>query len=201
MDLEGWKNLMAVVGSLATVASLIVGAWWTARRFFLQQLHRPNIEFTADIKIIAKHNGAWLVELLALIENKGKVQHRMKNLEFDLNGLSAADQLQADQRWGGQVDFPRPVGRGSFLPKQHELFFIDPGVKAKYSYSARVDANIEILNLHSWFKYEDAREFGHTAEVTIVLSDQTVLSAAVMTPSLTSAASAATATTSPKATP
>lgn len=185
MDLDDWKNVMAAVGSLATVVSLIVGAWWTVRRFFLQQLHRPNIEFAAAINVIAKHNGAWLVELLAVIENKGKVQHRMKNLEFDLNGLTAADQLQGDERWGGQVNFSRPIARGSFLPAQYAFFFIDPGIKAKYSYLARVDANIQILNLHSWFKYEDTRKFGHTAEVTVVLRDRAALNTAAAKPLLT----------------
>jgi len=61
------------------------------------------------------------------------------------------------------------------LPKQAGFFFIDPGVKAKYSYLASVPDRTSFLNLHASFTYMDQKAF-HTAERTIEMSGNTIKS-------------------------
>jgi hypothetical protein len=181
MTLEEWKTFMDVAQATTTVLSLLIGGIWVYRTYVRQQLHRPNIEFEADIKVIAQQGQWWVVELQALVENKGKVQHRMEDLSFDANGLSLDDDVQPDSRWGGQINFPQRVAKGSFLPAHCGFFFVDPGVKAKYSYLTRVSTDIHILNLHCWFRYPDTilarffrQRFGHSAETTRVLELENV---------------------------
>jgi hypothetical protein len=67
------------------------------------------------------------------------------------------------------VDFPVTVAKGSFLPARFKFFFIAPGVKAKYSYVARIPAAARLAILHCWFAYEDGRSYSHTAEKTIAI--------------------------------
>src|SRR5688500_17146592 len=90
---EQLKNLMAALQSLATVVSFIVGGIWVYRRYIRQQEKYPNIEFSADINFIGEQADWWIVELIGVIENKGKAQHKMEEFNFDLNALYSKDQI------------------------------------------------------------------------------------------------------------
>lgn len=170
MTLEQWKNLAATIQSFATVISFILGGIWVYMRYIRQQERYPNIEFSADINFIGQQADWLIIELIGTIENRGKAQHKMKEFEFDLDAIYSQDPIEVSDEWGGQVNFHRPVVKGSFLPKRYSFFFIDPGVKAKYSYVARVPKEATFLIFHCWFKYSDGRNFGHTAEKTVNIS-------------------------------
>jgi len=45
------------------------------------------------------------------------------------------DPVEERAEFGGQVYFPHKLIDASFLPKHYRYFFIDPGVKARYSYN------------------------------------------------------------------
>lgn len=171
--LERVKDWFAVVQSLATVISLIVGGWWVYAKFVRAQEKYPNIEFLADINPVGSQAGSLIVELIAYVENKGKAQHQMDNFTFDLNALLPQDPVLPDARWGGQVDFPHQVCAGSFLPGSMKSFFVDPGTKAKYSYIARVPQEVTFLILHCRFEYVGRGKTGHTAEKTINVANLT----------------------------
>lgn len=170
--IEEWKNLAAAVQSVATIASFIVGGIWVYLKYIRQQERYPNIEFSANVQLIGVQNEFWIAELIATVENKGKAQHRMEEFAFDLNAIEQGSSIQTNQRWGNQVDFPKLIAEGSFLPAQHRFFFIDPGVKAKYSYLTRIPINASFVVFHSWFKYGDGRKFSHTAERTVAIPSE-----------------------------
>ncbi len=131
MTLEELKNLAGALQSFATVISLIIGGIWVYRRYLRQQENYPNIEFSADVNFIGEQADWWIVELIGTIENKGKVQHKMREFKFDLNALYSEDQIDVSNKWGDQVNFPHLVAEGSFLPQRREFFFVAPGIKAK----------------------------------------------------------------------
>lgn len=165
---------VSIFQSIVTALSLIIGAFWVLWRFLLAQERYPNIEFTADINPIGVQNGVLIVELIAYIENKGKAQHKMNRLGFDLNALMPGDPAVSDLRWGGQINFPTEAARGSFLPADMKYFFVDPGTKAKYSYIAGVQENAQFLILHCNFDYVRRGKTFHTAEKTIRVARQAV---------------------------
>ena len=169
MTLEAFKNYAVASQAIATVISFIIGAIWVYMKYIRQQEKYPHIGFTADINFVGKQQGFWIVELIAFIENKGKVQHKINDFAFDLNALYPEDNIDLSQEWGGQVNFPHLVTKGSFLPRRLSFFFIDPGVKAKYSYITRVPQKVSFLILHCWFQYADRRNYGHTAETSIAV--------------------------------
>jgi hypothetical protein len=167
--IEDSKNIAAAAQSVATIASFLVGGVWVYMRYIRQQERYPNIEFSADIHFIGVQDGFWVAELIATIENKGKAQHRMEEFCFDLNAIEEGAPIRTDQRWGNQVDFPMSVAKGSFLPAQYKFFFIDPGIKAKYSHLTRIPIAARFVILHCWFKYADGRTLSHTAERTVLV--------------------------------
>jgi len=130
-----------------------------------QRENQPNIDF-AEIKFIGLHAGWWIVELIAIVTNHGKVQHQLEQFEFDLNALGPDDPVEQRAQWGNQVHFPQLVTKGSFLPDGTQYFFIDPGGTARYSHVTRVSEQTRFLLLHAWFQYPGNRRLHHAAEST-----------------------------------
>ena len=164
------QRFQAIVTSIA----LIIGGVWAIWRFIFQREGVPHIEFSADINVIGKQNGYWIIELISTIENKGKAEHRIKDFNFDVYGLKGNDKIVTDERWGNQVNFPQVVAEGSHMPerlKDTGYFFIEPDVKAKYSYIVRVEEDVKYIIYHSNFIYKGRRRH-HTAEKTVCLDEK-----------------------------
>lgn len=170
MEYGDFKDLAQGLQAIATIISFIIGGIWVYQRYIRQQERYPNINFTADINVIGKQEGNWVVELIAIIENKGKAQHKMEEFDFDVYGINKEDKITDDANFGGQVNFGHLIKKGSFLPKKWEYFFVDPGTSAKYSFLARIPEEITFIVLHASFKYHARKDSGHTAEKTISLN-------------------------------
>lgn len=163
--LQQTEIVFKIISSILTAIALLVGAVWAYYRFKRQRENYALIDFAVDIVFHKKIGNWWIVELVAFIDNKGKVQHQIKDYNFDLSALTGSDKVTTSEDFGGQVYFPHTVAKGSFLPKRFEYFFMEPGLRNKYSYIARVPVEAEIVILHSWFNYLDGKH-SHTAEVT-----------------------------------
>lgn len=163
------NDFFSNIESFITSASMIIGGIWVYMSFIRQQEKYPNINFSADIKVIGKQEGSIIVELLAFIDNRGKAQHKMLEFNFDLYSISSDEKIETNKKWGGQVDFKKLICQGSFLPKSLDFFFVDPGNSAKYSFIAKIPDNSSFLIFHTNFKYENRHDFAQTAEKTISL--------------------------------
>jgi hypothetical protein len=170
MTFEDFNHLVGGFESVATVIALGVGAYWTYTRFIKQRENFAFIEFTVDMNFVGRQDGYWIVELIAYLENKGKVQHRFSDLAFDLEALFASDPVRPSEQYGGQAHFPHEVAKRSWLPSGS--YFIEPGIKAKYSYVAQIPAEASFAMLHGRFTYENQPAW-HTAERTLVVPNAT----------------------------
>ncbi len=167
-----WKDLVTAVQSVVTTVSVIVGGVWVYLKYIRQQEKYPNVEFSADLNLVGKQGDWWVVEIIAIIDNKGKAQHRMNDFAFELDGIYSGDPIETNERWRNQVDFRHSLAKGSFLPTDLEYFFIDPGVKSKYSFVVRVPVKTTFLILHCWFSYTGRKRAAHVAEKTVKVPEE-----------------------------
>lgn len=165
------KTLMEIIQAVITSIGIFLGGCWVLYLFLTQRENQPRIEMRADIIFHKLIGDYWIVELIAYVENKGKVQHKLYNFEFDLASINTGQIVEVAEQFGGQALFPNPIAQGSFLREDMQYFFIEPGVKGKYSYLARVPANAEAIVLHAWFNYDDINRV-HGAEKTAVVPGQ-----------------------------
>ncbi len=172
---EIFRNVTQGIQAIMTAFALFLGGVWAISRFIIQREGVPHIEFLADINIIGKKGGYWIVELISTIENKGKVEHKIENFTFDVSGIKKKDdKIETSKVWGNQINFPHSILKGSHMPirlKDSGYFFIDPDVKAKYSYVARVGEDMEYIIYHSTFNYT-GKNRNHTAEKTVCLEQK-----------------------------
>lgn len=166
MDLEDFNNLAGGFESIATFVTLVIGAYWTYTRFIRQRENYAFIEFTVDMNFVGRQDGYWIVELVAYLENKGKVQHRFSDLSFDLSVLYKSDSVRSNEQFGGQAYFPHEIAKRPWLPAGS--YFIESGIKAKYSYVAQVPDEASFAMLHGRFTYENQPAW-HTAERTVAV--------------------------------
>lgn len=164
---DDFEHLASGLQSVATIISFVVAGIWVYQRYIREQEMYPHIESSADINIIDKQGECWIVELIGILDNKGRTQHKIEDFDFDLNAIYEGESVETSHEWGGQVHFPHSIIRGSFLPARSRFFFIDPGVEAKYSFIRKVPSNASFLLFHCWFNYADSRGFSHTAEKTV----------------------------------
>ena len=166
-EMKGIAELAQIV--IATL-SIIIGAAWVVYRFILQKERFPKINFSTDINIIGKQDDFYIIELIAVIENIGKAQHKMSDFGFDLNAMMGNDKVLSKEKWCGQIDFPHQLIKGSYLPKDYKYFFVDSGTVAKYSFLTKAPLSATYLILHSRFVYSNRKNKAHTAEKTIKLN-------------------------------
>jgi hypothetical protein len=184
------KSIIEIIQSVLTCLGILGAGLWALYLYLRQRENYPRIEFTADIIFHKKIGDWWILELIAFVENKGKVQHRIYKFKFDLASLNLNDKVNISEDFGGQVYFPNNITKGSFLPSKYKFFFIEPGVKGKYSYITRIPCNAEAVNFHTWFDYPVKRylscpliiklcellnykilKYSHTAEATKSIPD------------------------------
>lgn len=171
--LQQTEIVFKIIQSAATGIALLIGAIWAFYKFYRQRENYSLIDFTVDVEFHSQKDDWWIVELIAYIENKGKVQHRIQDFEFELASLNANDEVTIAEQFGSQVYFPNILSRGSFLQKKYKYFFNEPGLKNKYSFVARVPKDANTVLLHSWFKYLDGKH-SHSAEVTKKVPIETI---------------------------
>ena len=163
MSSQDFSNIASGLESVATILALLIGGYWTFTRFIKQRENYAFIEFAVDIEFIGQQGDFWIVELVAILENKGKVQHSFRKLSFDLALMNATDSVRPSDKYGGQTLFPHENRPTAWIPDG--LYFIEPGVKAKYSYLTQIPAQATFVMLHGQFTYENQSAW-HTAEKT-----------------------------------
>src|SRR4029079_9446431 len=99
MTIEEFEKLASAIASIVTAISIVIAGWWAYNRFIRQQENYPNLQFVADINLIGIQDGEWLIELVAMVENKGKVQHKMSDFTFVLDAIYRTDKLIASENW------------------------------------------------------------------------------------------------------
>lgn len=165
------NSVLELIQTFLTSLGILVAGGWALYVFIRQRENKPRIEMSADIIFYNKIDDWWIVELVVYIENKGKIQHKMYNLDFDLFSINEGDPVNLAEQFGNQAHFPNLIAHGSFKRRDMLYFFIEPGVKGKYSYITRVPANAITVLFHAWFDYAKINR-AHVTEKTAIVPRQ-----------------------------
>jgi hypothetical protein len=149
---EGFKNFTSGISSLATTIGLIVGGVWTYRKFIDFREAAPKIEFNVDLSFIRKQGGCWIIEVIAVVENKGRKAHLMKKFTFDLRYTLPNDPIKAEESFLAYI--PNKACEGSWIPANWGGTFIEPGLRTRYSSVASIPESATTALLHGKFFYQ-----------------------------------------------
>lgn len=157
------SSLIDFIESLAAVIILIAGAAWSYTKWKVRREHAPRLEFAVTVNFVGKHGDQWVVELIALLKNKGHVQHKIRDFSFDLRYLTDSDPITyGDDKINHQLYLPHEGKSGAWIPASWGWTFIEPGLKARYSHVTTIPAAAKFVLLHGRFDYP--RDDFHTAD-------------------------------------
>lgn len=165
-----WASALAAIKEHQTLLAALVacaGGIWALNAHFRRREHDPRIQFRVHVKLIGHHKGHWVAEMLAVVENRGQVPHRMTGLTVDLKGLPAtsdyaapatqtdgAGKLVCAVPFAGQLPFPRKLvpsegGSISLLPTgKDSRVMVYPGTSMRYMYVTSVPDDMRFLLIH-----------------------------------------------------
>ena len=163
---DNLKNIFDAIQAITTSLAIIIGGIWTYFRFIRHRESCSKVSFDVDVRYIKKINKAWIVELIALIENKSLVRHKIvtSDFTFSLRYLTGEDQLlneQIGKKETKQLEFPHELElvkdkeKPQWMATEHGYTFIDPGVKQKYSHVVIIPLEARIILLYGRFRFPD----------------------------------------------
>ncbi len=161
--MAGWTEIVSVVESVVKTAAIIAGGGWAFWRYAYQGEFKRRVAFNVDVNFVAEHEDVWLVELLALVENKGLVTHEIANFSFKLRCIYPEDAIEeAGQQANFQTNFPHKLKEGTWLPNRWGNTFVRPGICTRYTYVAAVPKRAIAVLLTGRFRYPEKDSY-HTA--------------------------------------
>jgi hypothetical protein len=159
---EPFKNLAEGIQSIVTSVALIVGGIWAGWRFVLTREGKALIEPELDIIFVQQQNGRWIIELVAVLNNKGRAQLRIRNFGFELRYSVPEDNIESGAilipdvfHSQKELKFPAHLElKGSWLDDD-ETIILEPGVRYRHSISTSVPNEATAVLATIQFEYPD----------------------------------------------
>lgn len=194
-SLDGLKSLLITLG-------VAVGAFWGCYLFWIRREYAPYSEFDTDIKFVGRQGDRWLVEVLAIISNRGATRLAMHELGFTLKTMMPKDPVHHDDAHNGQTrigegSYSGVPRRGHWLPPEDKVTakdkkwvrtYVEPRTTVRYSYVADIAASAAFAHVHGKFYYKVGwpirwRSTFHTSDrLVCVPADEMALSVSARTP-------------------
>lgn len=97
LELEHSEKVAGITSNALGALPVLVGGAWVVWRYILNREAHPKIQFELELNILGIQAGKFLVEVVALVSNKGRVRHELRNFKFDLLYLKRdADLVPSD---------------------------------------------------------------------------------------------------------
>jgi hypothetical protein len=161
MTPQEWKDATAGIQSVVTALAILGGGVWALARFWREREGAPRIQFDTTARFVGRKDEQWLVELLATLENRGKIRQRIEKFTFRVTCATTTDEMVGVS----VVPFQHECASGSWISKDWSYTFVEPGVKQSYSVVVMVPASSGFLHIGARFDYTGTNEF-HEADWT-----------------------------------
>jgi len=160
------STLFEFIGKGVTVVAAIAGGWWAFEKWRKRDEHFPRMFFEVSANFLGKQNSQWVVEVVAVLENKGVVPLKIKSFGFVLRGLRASSPLErGDQSIRGQLLFPDVLAEGPFVPTSWAYSFVYPGVKTEYNFVTAIPVDVSFVRVQGDFEYIPSGRSHHAAKI------------------------------------
>lgn len=168
------KTLAETIQAFVTSLGIVLGGVWAFWKFIIQRRHHSKIEFDVNINFLGHQDNNILIEVIALVENKGDVRHNLSDFKFDLAVLKKGDKIvNGDDRINNQVLIPHLIIKNQYwIPPNWIKSFIDPSIKQNFTYFTCIPDDSTFVLLFATFKYPKTKNEFHTAQRVFIVPDR-----------------------------
>jgi hypothetical protein len=165
MTPDDWENLADVVQGFSTAVAVIIGGLWVFWNFWLKRESHAKVQFDLDLQPFNTVSQDLIVDVVAMVENKGQVRHWLRDFKFDLLvHRCGVDVVEGGERIGNQVLFEKVLANRYWVPDEWKATFIDAGCTQNYRYVAHIPRDTDLVLIYGRFKYPDEQSEFHTAQ-------------------------------------
>jgi len=167
---EALKNWSEIIKNTLEGIAVLGAALWTIYRFGIFRERYAKIEFNLDCRYIGMVNGSHVIELIAILENKGMARQYIKKWTFDLLLFKEGENIdESEKSINFQVKFSdKKISARSWVPTTWYTIFLDANTKQTYTYITAIPEKTKFISLYSKFLYPDTKDF-HAAQKTFEL--------------------------------
>ena len=155
------------ISSLVTILALVLAGVWTLYRFGIAREQYPKLQFDLKVKSQGTSRDKKIVELIAVITNKGLARQYIKGFRFNI--LTFDDNTpfdMTDVRIEKRLKFNK-VNKGATEDSKGELswidshypVFVDGGISREFRYVTALDKEVRFVMIYSKFDHEDRKWF------------------------------------------
>jgi len=149
---------------LIKVILLVLAALFTYFRFFREGTHKQRIEFNIELTDLGIIDKFRLVEIVIIVENKGSVSKKFKELNLTIRGIDPSRPLSELENHEPKISFPNRIHMFNLVSREVQYYFVRPKVIQKFPAVLKVPSNFSHLLVQGKFLYSSGILFPSDGE-------------------------------------
>ncbi|MBK9984691.1 MAG: hypothetical protein IPP15_20395 [Saprospiraceae bacterium] len=153
------------LSSLFTILAIFLAGAWTLFRFGISREQYPKLQFDLKLKQLGISRDKYIVELVAVIRNKGIARQYIQDFRFNI--LTFDDETPFDTtdvmierrlkftKFNMTVD-PDSKGELKWIDTKYPVF-VDGGITREFRYVTALDHDVRFVMIYSKFDHESRR--------------------------------------------
>jgi hypothetical protein len=123
-----------------------------------ERTHKPQIEFNIDCNFYGPQGKNYILEVLLVANNKGRVRQEFKDLTLRVRGIKDNQELTFWKGREPRLCFPEALIEDKpVIPQGTEYFFAEPGEKHFFTFVTIIPETIKYILIYSTFSYLDEK--------------------------------------------
>ncbi|MGO4128464.1 hypothetical protein AB4Z01_28990 [Inquilinus sp. YAF38] len=147
------KDAFDAISAIITSVAVLIGGGWAVNRFIIRREFASQVEFNVDIEFIGIHSGYWIIEIVAIVNNKDGSHLKMHEFTFKLRSIEDQNLEIGGKKVNYQTIFPHALKDGSWFPLSWESTMLEPNTVVRYSHVAHIPVEATFLLLHGRIGY------------------------------------------------
>jgi hypothetical protein len=153
------------ISSLVTVTAIILAGAWTLFRFGIGREQYPKLQFDLKLKQLGDSREKHIVELIAVITNKGIARQYIHDFRFnilvfdDTTPFDMSDtKIERRLKFNKINSAPDPESKGElkWIDSKYPVF-VDGGITREFRYVTALDKGVRFVMIYSKFDHESKR--------------------------------------------
>jgi hypothetical protein len=140
------------LSALVTISAILIAGIWTLYRFGISRERYPKLQFDLDMRHLGNSGDKNIVELVAVITNKGITRQHIHDFKFNILVFDEDMPFdQSDERIEKRLKF-KDLEKGLNWDNPDHKPFVDGGMRREFTYVTALDANVRFAMIYSKFK-------------------------------------------------
>src|SRR5688572_18861206 len=148
------------IKDILTIIAIITAGFWAYYRFGITRERHPKLQFDLELEVLGKTDQHYIVQLIAIVENKGLTRQYIHDFKFSLLYLNKNSEIDlTDENINHQIRFTSILRSKSWLTQKTSTPFVDGNIKQQFTYNTVIPADADFVLIYSKFRDPKKRSF------------------------------------------